>query len=222
LNVKVFGIRDLKGLKVNPFPGKVKYSVKSGVDWFELDAKIVFGDVEIGIDQLKKRFIPGNDYIELSDGSKGIIPTEWLKKLERLFESGEMKGDKFLVSNKKFTLIEELFDALDDEVLWEINDKKSKLLNFEKIKTHPLPKGIKGTLRHYQEDGFQWLCFLDEFKWGGILADDMGLGKTLQVITFIKHLVSKTRQTNLIVVPTSLLFNWENEIKKFAPALKVH
>ena len=222
LNVKVFGIRDLKGLKVNPFPGKVTYAVKSGVDWFELEAKIAFGDVEIGIDQLKKRFIPGNDYIELSDGSKGIIPTEWLKKLERLFESGEMKGDKFLVSNKKFTLIEELFDALDDEVLWEINDKKSKLLNFEKIKTHPLPKGIKGTLRHYQEDGFQWLCFLDEFKWGGILADDMGLGKTLQVITFIKHLVSKTRQTNLIVVPTSLLFNWENEIKKFAPALKVH
>lgn len=136
------------------------YAVKSGIDWFELEAKIVFGDVEIGIDQLRKSFVPGSDYIELSDGTKGIIPAEWLKKLKRLFESGEVKGDKFLVSNKKFTLIEELFEALDDEVLWEINDKKSKLLNFEKIKTHPLPKGIKGTLRHYQEDGFQWLCFL--------------------------------------------------------------
>lgn len=69
---------------------------------------------------------------------------------------------------------------------------------------------------------FNGFAFFDEFKWGGILADDMGLGKTLQVITFIKHLVSKTKQTNLIVVPTSLLFNWENEIKKFAPTLKVH
>ncbi|NEN23671.1 DEAD/DEAH box helicase [Cryomorpha ignava] len=222
LEIKVFGLRDLKGLKVNPYPGKVIYSVKSGVDWFEVEAKIAFGDIEIGIDQLKKRFIPGSDYIELSDGSKGIIPAEWLKKLERLFESGEVKGDKLLVSSKKFTLVEELFDALDDEVTLQINDKKSKLLNFDKIQTHPLPKGIKGTLRHYQEDGFQWLCFLDEFKWGGILADDMGLGKTLQIITFLKHVILKTKQANLIVVPTSLLFNWENEIKKFAPSLKVH
>ncbi len=221
-NIKVFGLRDLKGLRINPYPGKVVYAVKSGIDWFEVEAKIIFGDIEIGIDQLKKRFIPGSEYIELSDGTKGLIPTEWLKKLERLFESGELKGDKLLVSNKKFTLVDELFDELDDEVNLEIQDKRSKLLNFDKIQKHHLPKGIKGTLRHYQEDGFQWLCFLDEFQWGGILADDMGLGKTLQVITFLKYIISKKKEPNLIIVPTSLLFNWENEIKKFAPSLKVH
>lgn len=219
---KIFGVRDLKGLKVNPYPGKVIYSVTSGIDWFEVDAKMVFGDQEIGIEQLKKRFKPGSDYIELGDGSRGLIPQEWLKKLERLFQHGEVKGDKILVSNKKFTIVDELFDELEADVSDLIHEKKSKLLSFDKMQKYPLPKGIKGTLRHYQEDGFQWLCFLDEFQWGGILADDMGLGKTLQVITFIKHIIIKNKQTNLIVVPTSLLFNWENEIKKFAPSLKVH
>lgn len=219
---KVFGVRELKGLKVNPYPGKVVYSVKSGIDWFEVDAKIIFGDEEVSIDQLKKRFKPGSDYIELANGSHGMIPKEWLKKLERLFRHGEMKDDKFLVSNKKFNIVDELFDELDDQTAELIQDKRNKLLSFDKMQKYPLPKGIKGTLRHYQEDGFQWLCFLDEFRWGGILADDMGLGKTLQIITFLKYVISKNKQTNLIIVPTSLLFNWENEIEKFAPSLKVH
>lgn len=219
---KVFGVRDLKGLKVNPYPGKVIYSVKSGIDWFEVEAKIVFGDQEISIEQLKKRFKPGSDYIELGDGSRGLIPQEWIKKLERLFQHGELKGDKLLVSNKKFNIVDDLFDELEDDVTALIQDKRDKLLSFDKIQKYPLPTGIKGTLRHYQEDGFQWLCFLDEFQWGGILADDMGLGKTLQIITFLKHILIKNKQANLIIVPTSLLFNWENEIKKFAPSLNVH
>lgn len=219
---KVFGLRDLKGLKVNPYPGKVIYSVKSGMDWFEVDAKIVFGDQEVSIEQLKKRFKPGSDYIELSNGSRGMIPKEWIKKLQRLFQHGEVKDKKFVVSNKKFNIVDELFDELDEATTDLIRDKREKLLSFDKMQKYPLPKGIKGTLRHYQEDGFQWLCFLDEFSWGGILADDMGLGKTLQIITFLKHVLSKNKQTNLIVVPTSLLFNWENEIEKFAPSLKVH
>jgi SNF2 family DNA or RNA helicase len=81
-------------------------------------------------------------------------------------------------------------------------------------------------LRPYQKEGFNWLNFLDDFKWGGILADDMGLGKTLQIITFLQHKANlanaknEPRQTHLIVAPTSLIFNWENEVEKFAPTLK--
>jgi SNF2 family DNA or RNA helicase len=75
-------------------------------------------------------------------------------------------------------------------------------------------------LRHYQKEGLNWLNFLDAMQWGGILADDMGLGKTLQVLTFLQHLINKKHSTNLIVVPTTLLFNWEKEIEKFAPKLK--
>jgi superfamily II DNA or RNA helicase len=222
-NVKIFGLKNLKKLKVNPHKGKVEYNVKSGIDWFDIEGGIYFGDEFISLEDLQKKFIPGSAFVELSDGMKGMIPEEWLRKLEDLFRHSEIKNKKLKLSKKHFSLVDRLFNEIKDEkLLAELADKQQKLLNFNQLNEYPIPAKVKATLRHYQEDGFQWLCFLDEFQWGGILADDMGLGKTLQVITFLSHILEKKSQTNLVVVPTSLLFNWENELKKFAPHLKVH
>ena len=81
---------------------------------------------------------------------------------------------------------------------------------------------MKAELRDYQREGVNWLNFLDDFNFGGCLADDMGLGKTIQIIAFILSQGEKYgHTTNLVVVPTSLLFNWQEEIEKFAPSLKV-
>ena len=97
--------------------------------------------------------------------------------------------------------------------------------NFSSIKSIPVPANIKAVLRPYQEHGFFWFNFLDEFGWGGCLADDMGLGKTLQTLTWLQHLKIKAKKskgvqmTHMIVCPNSLLFNWENEINKFCPDL---
>ena len=220
--VRVFGLNKLSKFKINPYPAKVKYSVKSGLDWFEIETKLVFGDVEISIEELKKRFIPGNEYIELKNGNMGMIPKEWLEKLEKMLRHGEINQGKLRLSSKKFNIIDELFEQVDDETRRFIDVKKQKLLQFKGIEKQKLPAGIKASLRAYQKEGYHWLCFLDDFCWGGILADDMGLGKTLQVITFLKSVIKKDKRTNLIVVPTSLLFNWENEFKKFAPGIKVH
>lgn len=82
-----------------------------------------------------------------------------------------------------------------------------------------IPSSVKDILRGYQKFGFFWFHFLKEFNFGGILADDMGLGKTIQVLTFIKSLDSA--KPSLIICPTSLLFNWENEINKFFPNTKI-
>lgn len=82
-----------------------------------------------------------------------------------------------------------------------------------------IPSSVKDILRGYQKFGFFWFHFLKEFNFGGILADDMGLGKTIQVLSFIKSLDSA--KPSLIVCPTSLLFNWENEINKFFPNSKI-
>ena len=85
----------------------------------------------------------------------------------------------------------------------------------------PLPIGLKGSLRDYQKFGFKWLKTMDYYKLGGILADDMGLGKTLQIIALL--LSSKNEMgsaPSLIIVPTSLVFNWCAELDKFAPELK--
>lgn len=85
-----------------------------------------------------------------------------------------------------------------------------------------LPEGLQAELRDYQQSGFQWLKTLSYYRFGGILADDMGLGKTLQSIAFI--LSEKGRNDvgpSLIVAPASLVYNWRNEFRKFAPSLKV-
>lgn len=221
--VAIFGLRELKGFRTSPFPGKVKYSVRSNMDWFEVKMEVAWGDMTVGLEDLKKRFVPGTDYVELSNGSRGMLPAEWVKKLERLFRHGKIQDESLQISNMKFSLVDELFDLYEDNATLKfIEDRKAKLLHSESSKNAPLPKGVKAKLRPYQEHGFQWLCSLHAFGWGGILADDMGLGKTLQVIVFLKYILETNKQPNLIVVPTSLLFNWENELKKFAPTTKAH
>jgi len=99
--------------------------------------------------------------------------------------------------------------ALTDEVKKLIEE----LTNFKEIK---LPKGINATLRPYQQRGFSWIYRNAQIGFGSVLADDMGLGKTLQVLAFLQLQVNQNRGANLVVVPTTLLFNWENELKKFA------
>jgi superfamily II DNA or RNA helicase len=87
--------------------------------------------------------------------------------------------------------------------------------------TFPLPAGLKGTLRDYQKFGFKWMKTLDFYRLGGILADDMGLGKTIQLITLLLSAKSeKGPAPSLVIVPTSLVFNWCAELDKFAPGLK--
>ena len=83
-----------------------------------------------------------------------------------------------------------------------------------------VPEHLKATLRDYQINGYSWLKMLNQFHLGGILADDMGLGKTLQTITFLYDEIQQDNQPNLIICPTSLVYNWEEEIKKFAPSIR--
>ena len=94
------------------------------------------------------------------------------------------------------------------------NFNEGEELNFK------LPRGLTNTLREYQKSGYQWLKTLSHYGFGGILADDMGLGKTLQIITVLASDSGvKGAGPSLVVCPTSLLFNWENEIARFAPRL---
>jgi SNF2 family DNA or RNA helicase len=101
-------------------------------------------------------------------------------------------------------------------------------INFENLLTHfqnnealgfKTPKGLSNVLREYQKTGYKWLKTLAHYGFGGILADDMGLGKTLQIIALIAS-ERKNNKPSIVVAPTSLLYNWENEIQRFAPQLK--
>lgn len=222
-NVEVYGLNDLKSFKYSPHKGKITTSVSSGEDWFDISVHVSFGDNVVKLSEIRKAVLKKQRYIQLQDGSVGVLPAEWFHRFEKYFRHGELNGEHISVSKLRFSIVDELFDNIDDAtVLEELAEKRRKLAAFTKIEDTTVPATIKADLRHYQKEGLNWLNFLDDMGWGGILADDMGLGKTLQVLTFLQQVLERDATTNLIIVPTTLLFNWENEIRKFAPSLKAH
>ena len=222
-DIEVFGLKNLKNFKYSPYRATVATSIKSGQDWFDVSIDVSFGDNQIDLQQIKKAIINKQKFIQLKDGSVGILPEKWFEKLDKYFRNGEIAKDKLKISKLRFSVIDELFDNIDDaKIIEELAIKRKKLEAFTKITKTRIPKEMKANLRPYQKEGYNWLNFLEEMKWGGILADDMGLGKTLQILTFLQKVVKKNKTPNLIVVPTTLLFNWQIEIEKFAPELTTH
>ena len=220
--IHLVGINELKKFKYNSATPKWNMNISSGIDWFDIKIEVAWDDQVIPFKDLKNAILAKQNFVVLGDGSFGMIPDEWIEKYTGLFKIGVTKDNAISLSKKQFNIIELLFDQIDDmDVRREFEEKKSKLLNLENIVTEPIPATITATLRPYQVAGYQWLQVLDEISWGGCLADDMGLGKTLQAITFLSLLKEKyNNPTSLIICPTSLIYNWENELKKFAPTLK--
>ena len=101
------------------------------------------------------------------------------------------------------------------------NKLREKIRSFREVRPIAPPKGLNASLRGYQAQGLSYLNFLSEYGFGGILADEMGLGKTVQTLAFIQYMVEcHPKGPNLIVVPTSVLPNWEREAEKFVPKLR--
>ncbi|HHB79165.1 MAG TPA: hypothetical protein ENK85_08030 [Saprospiraceae bacterium] len=222
-HIRLFGVKKLKRLKYSPHRAQISTNISSGQDWFDLNIRVSFGDEVVKLADLRKAVIKQSKFIQLKDGKLGLIPEEWLQKLAGYFRVGEMQADQLKISKRKFSIIDQLFEDIDNqEILEELAERRRKIKTFKNIKKITISPHITATLRPYQKEGINWLHFLDEFKWGGILADDMGLGKTIQVLSLLQNLVDQGRGPHLVVVPTSLLFNWQNEIKKFAPALDYH
>lgn len=223
--MKVFGANNLKSFKFNINKPIIRIGLKSDIDWFDLEIDISFGDQKVGLKELQKAFLKRSNYVVLGDGTLGILPEEWMKKFANYFKVGEIKKNGIKLSNYQFGIIDELFDEMEKKppFLVELLEKKKRLQNIFNIEEVAIPKGIKAKLRDYQHHGLNWLAFLDKNQLGGCLADDMGLGKTLQAITFLQYLKLKDKncQPSLIIAPTSLIFNWKNEIEKFCPTLKM-
>lgn len=223
-NITVKGIQDLKKFRYNTAKPKWEMKTGSGVDWFDLQITVSFGDQEVPLRDIQKAIRSGQKIIVLGDGTFGVLPEEWLKQYSMLMKMGQEENGLLRVNKMHFTVIDELHNMIDEEeILHELEEKKQRLQKIESIKPRPVSKEIKASLRPYQQSGFNWMQVLDELNWGGCLADDMGLGKTLQAVCFLQYLKEKQNGlTSLVVCPTSLIYNWENELQKFAPSLKYH
>lgn len=221
MNIPVFGFEALKNFRFNTAKPSTKIFISSNTDWFDAKVEILFGEQKVTVDEVKKALTNKQQFVQLQDGTLGILPEEWIKKYSLLFRVGDGKSGNMKLSKYHFSVIEELYLQRDEEELFfQLEEKYERLKDNHSIKPVPAPAHLKSVLRPYQESGFQWLNYLREVQWGGILADDMGLGKTIQALSFLHHLKEENGSLKaLVVCPTTLMFNWQNEIRKFTPNL---
>ena len=223
--INILGFNKLKDNRLNPHKAKITVRVLSGVDWFNAEIDFRYGNKKASLKQALKAVKNKNKYIRLDDGTLGILPDEWMNKFADYFNSGEIADDSLKIPKTNFTIIRELFEeaSLGEDVKTEIELLRSKLQNLDNIEEVEVPEGLNAVLREYQKDGLNRLNFLDDLNFGCCLADDMGLGKSLQILAFILLQRKKRSQnSNLLVVPASLIFSWQHEIQKFAPSIKTH
>jgi len=221
--VDMQGFDGLKNLRVNTHKPETQVSISSGIDWFDASVELKFGDQAVSIIDVKKALAQRQNFVKLGDGSIGLLPEDWLKKYSLLLKMGDTRGNKIRLKKYHYSVLDDLLKEIDqDSLQQELETKKEKL---ENILTNDYslvepPDHLVATLRPYQLAGFHWLIFLSEAGWGGILADDMGLGKTVQTLTFFQYYKNRNEKPRFLVVcPTTLMYNWENEIRKFTPEL---
>ncbi len=223
-NITVEGFEVLKNFRFNSAKPSTKIFINSETDWFDAKVEISFGEQQITVADVKKALANKQQFVPLNDGSLGVLPEEWIKRYSLLFRMGEGKTDKLKISKYHFSVIDELYEEKDDaELIFQLEEKYEAIKSNYKIKEIDPPPHLVATLRPYQVSGFHWLNYLSEVGWGGILADDMGLGKTIQALSYLsKYNTMNGKLLALVVCPTTLIFNWENEILKFAPELTYH
>jgi len=229
-------------------PGAMNMSVSSGIDWFELHGGVEFGEgLTAKLPDLLRALKRGESMVQLGDGSFGLLPDEWLKKYGLFTSLGETTEDHLRFKRTQTGVLDALL-ATQPEI--KFDDTFALVLdewrNFKGIEPVSAPPGFVGTLRDYQREGLGWFAFLERFGFGGCLADDMGLGKTVQVLALLEarraarqpppsrkapRRTSQSLETSgglnaqtrpsLVVVPRSLIFNWQQEAMKFTPKLRL-
>lgn len=221
MKAPVFGFEALKNFRFNTAKPQTKIFISSNTDWFDAKIDIVFGDQKVTVAEVKRALANKQQFVQLNDGTLGILPEEWLKKYSLLFRVGEGNSQNLKLSKYHLSVIDELYETRDEEELVvQLEEKYQNLREFNTIKEIPPPEHLTPILRPYQVAGYQWLNYLSDINWGGILADDMGLGKTVQALSYLEYYRNENKTLKaLVVCPTTLIYNWENEIKKFTPAL---
>lgn len=224
---------------------ELEIKVQNLDDWFDIYAMVKFGDYQIPFIRLRKHILNNVREFELPSGEIAILPLEWFNSYRELFPFARLEGNLIKIRKHHFQLLQEKIKGIDRNYF-----RKLEQINASAGEPVEAPAELKAKLRNYQRDGYSWMYQLYQNKLGGCLADDMGLGKTVQTITLLLKIRRKNTHSlqaitekggqfqmslfdqapvqeeiqpaSLIVMPTSLVHNWANEIKKFAPSLKTY
>ena len=232
-------------VEVLPLQCRVEAAKPEGLDWFEMKPEVRSNGSLIPQEEWE-RILSNGHVIDSDTGVLRIIDVKSLDGLNRLQHLLGRQRAEQAPRQVKGTTLEDLVKIPRMRVLdWLLLTKYGiecelpaserqvleSLLSFESLERQPVPTTIRATLRDYQVAGYSWLSFLYKHGFGACLADDMGLGKTLQTITMFAAIHDDTLQSlsdtnsakrpHLLVVPPTLLFNWDNEVRTFCPELRV-
>ncbi|WP_345949915.1 SNF2-related protein [Mucilaginibacter sp. PAMB04274] len=202
---------------------KIDLQVKENNDWFDIHAIVHFGPYQIPFMDLRNHILNRKKEFVLPSGEIAVIPEEWFSQYGNLLNFSE--GNKDLKLRKHHIgLINDLAEGELASIT--INRKLQKLTDFDELEDVDPPVNFAGSLRPYQKAGYNWFHFLKDYHFGGCLADDMGLGKTIQTLALLQknkedaEAIGAT-STSLLIMPTSLIYNWINEAAKFTPLLRM-
>lgn len=225
LDIQLVGMDMLKHFRYAPFRAETESSIlKEESNELLIRIKILFGKEEVPLGELQKILNAGQHAVMLKDGSLGILDEAWMGQYATIFTHGKVNQDEVRIprwlafSEPKRETERQLLRSSVKESWW----KKWEQWQLGTEAAMPPPATFQGELRLYQQKGFEWMLLLAEVFAGGCLADDMGLGKTIQAICFLLHQHKKDiTARHLIVCPSSLIYNWQKELQKFAPPLKI-
>ncbi|MCB7062362.1 DEAD/DEAH box helicase [Enterocloster citroniae] len=224
---EVYISESLREWKILPSP-KVSVGVGVSSGWLELSVDM--GDLKgeelsrilAAYSQKKKYYrLKSGQFLRLGDG--GLFTVSQMAADLGLSKKELQKGT-FRLPAYRALYLDHLLKESPGVAYYRDQLLKAMVRGIKSVEDsdYPVPKAQRGVLREYQRVGYCWLKTLDSYGFGGILADDMGLGKTLQIITLLEDAYEGgEQQPSLIVCPASLVYNWEHEIGKFAPELKV-
>ncbi len=191
-------------------------------DWFSIDGRIEIDSKHILeirtllhlLEQSEGRFVP------MEDGSYLALTQHFKNRLLQMKALTQEAKDNLRIHRLGAYSFNEILQDFNQVQIDESWQKTMEKIQASQVADVTLPQGLTAQLRHYQLEGFQWLCRLAQWEVGGCLADDMGLGKTLQAIAIL--LKKAEHGPSLVIAPTSVCHNWINEIHQFSPELKVH
>ncbi|WLF68068.1 SNF2 helicase associated domain-containing protein [Clostridium septicum] len=220
---EVFYSENFKGIK-NISSKNIKGEIRTGkYNYFEMDFKLAditpletSNILRAFRDNLKYYKLQSGEYLDLEE----IELKSFLKLLDVVSDVDNIENNKVIFPKNKGVFVDYYLN--DNKIRYikgkkELSEIKNKFKSIDKLKFKE-PSDLEANLRIYQKQGYNWLKTLDYLGFGGILGDEMGLGKTIQMITF---LLSNKGKSSLVITPTSLIYNWSLEFKKFAPSMKV-
>lgn len=203
--------------------GRSKLRVRcSGIDWFTLDGEFTVGEETVPLPHLLQAVREQTMFVTLPGGGVALLPEALRVRLGLLEAAAEPRGDAPGWSGASKLWMTLLLEGMRD-VDWdgEAAALRERLQQVTTPGPAKAPAGFRGELRHYQQQGLGWLLQLQTLQVNGCLADDMGLGKTVQVLALLEGRRQAGKGLSLVVLPKSLAFNWQQEVARFAPELRV-